>query len=130
VRPELVAVLALALLAGCGGGGGGAAGESAAAEDPAAVTYRRYCYSCHYAGVGAAPRTGDADAWAPRAAQGWDVLMTHTIDGLRAMPPRGLCRQCSDEDLAAVVAWMLARSGGLPPDAPEAVRNAVADPAP
>ena len=119
-------LLLLAGLVGCGdGGGSGGGGEAAGPED----TYRRFCFSCHYAGAAGAPRLGDEEAWAPRVAQGWATLMEHTYTGLAGMPARGLCRQCSDEELEAVVGWMLAQSGGLPPDAP-AFEEPTEDPEP
>ena len=111
----LWASLLASLLTGCSDGGpGGATAESSGPE----ATYRRYCYSCHAVGAAGAPRVGDIDAWRPRIAQGWNTLLAHTIDGVRTMPPKGLCRQCSDEDLAAVLGWMLDLSGGRPADAP------------
>ncbi len=84
-------------------------------DDPrpasAEATYQRYCFSCHTTGAGGAPRTGDVETWRPRLAQGRDVLIRHTIDGLPpAMPARGLCRQCSDEELVQVVDYMIERS--------------------
>ena len=113
--PTLGASLLASLLTGCGDGRpGGATAESSGPE----ATYRRYCYSCHAVGAAGAPRVGDEDAWRPRIAQGWNTLLTHTIGGVRTMPPKGLCRQCSDEELAAVLGWMLDLSGGRPADAP------------
>jgi cytochrome c5 len=58
-----------------------------------------------------APRLGDSEAWAPRIAQGRSVLLTSTIEGIApAMPQRGLCLSCSDEDLAAAVDYMVEES--------------------
>ncbi|MDZ7827794.1 MAG: AMP-binding protein [Gammaproteobacteria bacterium] len=114
----LPALLTTVLLAGCGeGAGGGPSGESAEAA-PGELVYRRYCYSCHASGAAGAPRTGIAEAWTDRRARGWDALMTSTLEGLRGMPARGLCRQCSDDDLALALGYMLQRSGGLPESAP------------
>ena len=115
MRALAMLVLGAGLLTGCGDGG--SSGATAEASGPEA-TYRRYCYSCHAVGAAGAPRVGDEDAWRPRIAQGWDTLLEHTIGGVRTMPPRGLCRQCSDEELAAVLDWMLDESGGRPADAP------------
>lgn len=115
-RLALALVLLTPLLAGCGPVED-RRGASAGPPDPE-TTYRRFCYSCHAAGAAGAPRLGDAEAWAPRLAQGWPTLFDHTVNGLRGMPPRGLCRQCSDDELDAVLRWMLAQSGGVPADAP------------
>ncbi|AZE69371.1 cytochrome c-type protein [Pseudomonas synxantha] len=53
-----------------------------------------------------APKKGDQLAWKPRLEQGTDVLVKHVIEGFKAMPPRGLCMDCSEEDYKAVIAWM------------------------
>jgi cytochrome c5 len=51
---------------------------------------------------------GDMQTWAPRIEKGEDVLIESTIQGIPpGMPPRGLCMQCSDEELAATVRFML-----------------------
>jgi len=121
-RFALPALFSASLLAGCGPVEDT---RSAAAGPPdPETTYRRFCYSCHTSGAAGAPRLGDPEAWAPRVAQGWETLFDHTLNGLRGMPPRGLCRQCSDEELDAVLRWMLAQSGGLPPDAPVIAESA------
>ena len=71
-------------------------------------TYLRYCFSCHQGGVAGAPSLGDADAWAPRLDKGRQALLQSVIDGIPpAMPIRGLCNSCSDEELAASVDYML-----------------------
>ncbi len=80
-----------------------AGGEPRPAED----IYNRFCLSCHMTGAAGAPRLGDTAAWEDRIAQGMDVLYTHTIEGFRGMPPRGLCMDCSDEELEKTVEYML-----------------------
>jgi len=49
---------------------------------------------------------GDQAAWKPRLDKGPDVLLKNVTEGLNVMPPRGLCMDCSPEDLAAVIAWI------------------------
>ena len=101
--------------AGASSGAAGAAGVAVAAAgepDLAAgeATYGRFCFSCHAAGLSGAPKTGSAEDWAPRAAKGLDALVATTIAGVPpAMPPRGLCSSCSDQDLRNAVAWMIAQ---------------------
>lgn len=103
-----------ALLIGCGegaGNGGGGQAGPAPQNVPGQLTYQRFCFSCHASGAAGAPRLGDVAAWAPRIEKGEDVLVQHTIDGVApGMPPRGLCIQCSDEELAATVGFMIERS--------------------
>ena len=57
--------------------------------------------------LGGAPLFADAAAWAPRIAKGMDVLMDSTINGINAMPAKGTCMSCSDDELAATVTYML-----------------------
>ena len=91
---------------------------SAAARDAApraartgSEVYTAACTACHATGAAGAPVTGDNAAWAPRAAQGMDTLMTHTIQGFNAMPPKGTCADCSDEELRNAVLYMLKEAG-------------------
>lgn len=95
----------VAVMAGCGGSTGESA--SSAAAHPGEATYTRYCFSCHAAGIAGAPRAGDAEQWAPRLAKGPEALLASTIAGIApGMPARGLCSQCSDEDLANAIDYM------------------------
>ena len=106
----LTALLLAATLAGCGGESGTASAPQSAAS-AGETTYLRFCFSCHAAGVAGAPKMGDVAAWAPRIAKGEDVLLASTINGLPpGMPPKGLCAQCSDEDLGDAVRYMVERS--------------------
>jgi len=86
-----------------------AAAPAAAAggdRSPADI-YNASCMACHTTGAAGAPKTGVAADWEDRVAQGMDLVYEHTIKGLRGMPPRGLCMTCSDDELMAVVDWML-----------------------
>ncbi|MDA0688478.1 MAG: c-type cytochrome [Proteobacteria bacterium] len=88
-----------------------AAATVAAADsdfDPAA-TYQMNCFACHGTGAAGAPQPGDADAWEERMAKGMDAVMANVINGINAMPARGICMSCSDENLRAVVEYMLAQ---------------------
>jgi cytochrome c5 len=98
------------LLVGCGDGsvGGPQQPRVAPKKLPGQLTYQRFCFSCHASGAAGAPRMGDVAAWAPRIEKGEEVLIQSTIQGIPpGMPPRGLCMQCSDEELAATVRFML-----------------------
>ena len=74
--------------------------------------YNENCYLCHAApGVGGAPVFGDAQAWAPRIAQGQEILSERVIDGyqgeLGVMPPKGGRTDLSDEEILEALAFML-----------------------
>jgi cytochrome c5 len=81
----------------------------ASAADGQAI-YQQSCQSCHAAGVAGAPKLGDKDAWAPRIAAGMDAIMSSVMNGKNAMPPKGACMSCSDEDLTAAVQYMVEQS--------------------
>ncbi len=72
--------------------------------------YDTKCFTCHASGVAGAPKLGDKAAWASRIAAGLDPMMEIVIKGKGAMPPKGTCMDCSDEDLKAVVEYMVDKS--------------------
>ena len=105
MRGSFVMALVLGVLSGCGNVKDEAAAQPKA---PGELTYQRFCFSCHASGVSGAPPAGDAAAWVPRTAQGDDVLLKHTIEGLPSagMPPRGMCSQCTDQELLDAIHYM------------------------
>lgn len=72
-----------------------------------ADVYQASCFACHGTGAMGAPKKGDAVAWKPRLAQGMDVLLDHAINGFNAMPPKGTCMACSDDEIQAAIDFML-----------------------
>jgi cytochrome c5 len=74
------------------------------------TVYTSNCMACHATGAAGAPKLGDAAAWAPRIAAGMATLMKNAINGLNAMPPKGLCMTCSDAELTAAVEYIVANS--------------------
>lgn len=84
----------------------GAAAEPKSGEE----IYNGSCMACHATGAAGAPKVGDAATWAPRIAQGNDKLLANAINGLNAMPPKGLCMACSDADLQAAIDYMVSQS--------------------
>jgi len=68
--------------------------------------YAKSCQVCHANGAANAPKTGDAAAWEPRMAKGMDVLVKSVAGGLNAMPPKGMCFDCSDDDYKALIEYM------------------------
>jgi len=81
--------------------------EPTGPRDGASV-YGTFCIACHSSGVSGAPKTGNADDWAPRIAQGKDVLKNHAIKGFNAMPAKGTCMDCSDDEIVAAIEHMIA----------------------
>lgn len=80
-----------------------------ATESPAgSAVYVTACALCHDSGVAEAPILGDTAAWADRLATGRDAMITSAIEGKGAMPPKGGQVQLSDEDIIAVVDYMIA----------------------
>ena len=81
---------------------------------------------CHTAGLMNAPKIGDKGQWAPRIAQGYDVLVSHAINGIRSMPARGGNPALTDGEIANAVAHM-ANASGASFKAPAAKAAPVAD---
>ena len=72
-------------------------------------TYNQACIACHASGVAGAPRFGNTEDWAPRLAKGRDQLYASVINGMPpAMPAKGTCFSCSEEELRAVTDYMIA----------------------
>ena len=73
--------------------------------------YNEACNICHGAGVGGAPTLADSANWAPRIAQGNDVLYQHAIAGFTGsagfMPAKGARADLSDQEVIDAVDYML-----------------------
>jgi cytochrome c5 len=85
-------------------------GESAAPAQTASSgprsgseVYGAACAACHDTGAAGAPVKGNASAWEPRIEKGLDTLVTHAINGFNAMPAKGGCSSCSDEEIKLAV---------------------------
>ncbi len=72
--------------------------------------YTQGCVVCHLTGVANAPKLGDKTAWAPRIAKGMNALFTTALQGMGAMPPRGMLPQAPDDDIKAAVAYMVSKA--------------------
>jgi cytochrome c5 len=69
--------------------------------------YQTSCQACHATGAAGAPKLGDKDAWAPRIAKGNGALLSSVKNGLKAMPPKGACMSCSEDELRAAMEYMV-----------------------
>ncbi len=89
--------------------------------------FKAQCTTCHAAGVAGAPKLGDAPAWAPRIAAGFDSLVQSALKGKNAMPPQA-GGDFNDVEIALGVAYMANAAGGkfAEPKAPEGAASAPA----
>lgn len=71
------------------------------------ATYDAKCALCHATAVAGAPKFGDKAAWEARIATGMDAMLAVAISGKGAMPPKGTCMDCSDDDLKAAIQYMV-----------------------
>lgn len=85
------------------------ASSAAAASGPRSGedVYKASCFACHGTGALGAPKPGDAAAWGPRIEQGMDTLLSHALNGYNAMPARGTCGACSDDEIKAAIEHMI-----------------------
>ena len=74
--------------------------------------YMASCFACHSTGAAGAPKVGDGMAveWGPRLEKGLDAMVANTVNGLNTMPAKGLCFDCTDDDLRAIVEYMIETS--------------------
>lgn len=92
------------------------ASASAAPTEPrsGSEVVQQVCAACHSAGVLGAPKIGSKEDWQPRLAQGFDILINHTVNGIRAMPPKGGNPSLTEAELKAALTEMLQQSGLSP----------------
>jgi len=75
--------------------------------------FKEFCSACHANPPAIpvhAPLIGDKEAWKYRSRLGVDGLLKITINGAGAMPARGGCFECSDEQLRETVQYILNNS--------------------
>jgi len=70
------------------------------------MIYGAVCAACHTNAVLGAPKPGSPEL-ATRAEAGIDTLMNNAINGINSMPPRGGRPDLSDEQILAVIDFML-----------------------
>ncbi|MCU1718886.1 c-type cytochrome [Pseudomonas sp. 5P_3.1_Bac2] len=89
----------VATVAASAAGGGNRTGDEIIAK---------HCGACHSSGLLGAPKIGDAAAWKERADHqgGLDGILAKAITGLNAMPPKGTCADCSDDELLGAIKKM------------------------
>ena len=72
--------------------------------------YNSKCVACHNTGAAGAPKLGDIAAWSARISKGIDTLYVNAINGINGMPAKGLCMDCSDDEIKATVDYLVENS--------------------
>jgi cytochrome c5 len=90
--------------------------ELKVAGDPATMktgeqVFQAQCAACHASGAAGAPKLGDAGAWGPRLAQGYEGLLNSSLKGKGAMGAQG-GGDHSDFEIGRAVVYMANQAGG------------------
>jgi len=73
--------------------------------------YEQHCVICHEDGVAGAPKFRSDHDWQSRIKEkNLEALTRSAIKGLNAMPPKGTCQECRDQDIEAAIAYMVPTS--------------------
>jgi cytochrome c5 len=72
--------------------------------------YAGSCAACHDTGAAGAPKVGDIAAWNPRLDKGLETLFSNALNGFNAMPAKGMCMSCSDDEIKDAVTHMVDNS--------------------
>ena len=127
LKSWLLLALLSSFLVGCGGDSEepvAAAAEPNSVFDPMALEltnanlikgreiWTATCAACHISGLGGAPKIADVAAWAPRIAQGKEMLYDHAIHGFvgplyNEMPAKGGFTDLSDEEVKLAVDFVV-----------------------
>lgn len=68
--------------------------------------YYQSCASCHESGRAGAPQRANPVDWQQRLDKGEDELLASVVNGYRGMPARGMCSDCTDEELLQLVKFL------------------------
>ncbi len=91
----------------CASGGATVVASASEAVFSVEATYDQYCAMCHNTGMAGAPERSNDAHWEARIADaGMDTLINNAITGINAMPPRGMCSTCSDDQIAELVGYL------------------------
>jgi cytochrome c5 len=90
--------------------------------------FEAQCTTCHTAGLLGAPKFGDAAAWGPRVAKGYEALLTSALHGKGNMPAQG-GGDFTDFEVGRAVVYMADKGGAKfeEPKAPAAAASAASD---
>lgn len=79
-------------------------------KNPGELIYQDFCALCHAEKPMIklnAPRIGVKADWKEPLKQTIDEMLERIDEGLGAMPPRGGCFECTDQQLKAAIIYML-----------------------
>ena len=71
------------------------------------TVYNLGCAACHTAGLAGAPMFANVSQWQGRVEKGLETLVNNSYNGYNAMPARGLCMDCTREEIQNSVQYML-----------------------
>jgi cytochrome c5 len=91
--------------------------------------YTAQCAACHAAGLAGAPKFGDAAAWGPRIATGYEALLTSALKGKGAMGAQG-GGAFRDAEIGRAVVHLANAAGGKFPEPQAVAAPSAAAPAP
>lgn len=77
--------------------------------------FKAQCSTCHGTGALGSPKFGDAAAWGPRIAKGFDALLNSALKGKGNMTPQG-GGAFSDFEVARGLVYMANNGGGKFPE--------------
>jgi cytochrome c5 len=77
--------------------------------------YTTVCANCHGSGAMNSPKFGDAGAWGPRIAKGYNALLDSALHGKGQMPARG-GSALSDLEIARGLVYMANKGGAHFPE--------------
>ncbi len=81
--------------------------ESSSEGRSGELVYNQGCAACHDAGLAGAPLYADDAQWEERVQKGLELLTSNAYNGYNAMPAKGLCIDCSEEEIKRSVEYML-----------------------
>jgi len=91
--------LAVLMVAACGDS------VDQTADRSTTTLYWQSCASCHASGRAGAPLAFDAASWSARRVSE-HLWLERVTQGYRGMPPKGMCADCSDKELRALVQYI------------------------
>ena len=77
--------------------------------------FQSQCGACHATGAAGSPKFGDAAAWGPRIAKGFDALLNSALKGKGNMSPQG-GGASTDFEVARALVYMANNGGGKFPE--------------